>query len=171
MSNNIRIYIADLAAYNGGNLHGVWIDATLELDDMQEQINTMLKSSPEPMAEEYAIHDYEGFEGVSLSEYEGLESVHDKALFIDEHGKLGAGVLSHFGDDLEDAEKALEDHYYGEFESVADYAQDLTEQTSEIPQHLIYYIDYEKMGRDMELSGDIYTIELGYQKIHIFWNH
>ena len=28
MSEEIRIYVADLAAYNNGKLHGVWIDAT-----------------------------------------------------------------------------------------------------------------------------------------------
>ena len=28
MSAEIRIYVADLAAYNNGKLHGVWIDAT-----------------------------------------------------------------------------------------------------------------------------------------------
>ena len=33
MSDEIRIYVADLAAYNNGKLHGVWIDATSDLDD------------------------------------------------------------------------------------------------------------------------------------------
>ena len=42
--------------------------------------------------------------------------------------------------------------------------------TTEIPENLAYYIDYEKMGRDMELSGDIFTIETGYQEVHIFWS-
>ena len=37
--------------------------------------------------------------------------------------------------------------------SVADYAQELTEDTGTIPSHLEMYIDYERMGRDMELSG------------------
>ncbi|MCG8381189.1 MAG: antirestriction protein ArdA [Gammaproteobacteria bacterium] len=32
-------------------------------------------------------------------------------------------------------------------------------------------IDYEKMGRDLELGGDIFTIETGYREVHIFWNH
>ena len=60
MTNEIKIYVADLAAYNNGILHGIWIDATDDLDDIQEQVNEMLASSPEEMAEEYAIHDYEG---------------------------------------------------------------------------------------------------------------
>lgn len=30
MSEEVRVYVTDLAAYNNGFLHGVWIDATLE---------------------------------------------------------------------------------------------------------------------------------------------
>ena len=59
----MRIYVAGLAAYNAGHLHGVWIDATLELDDIQGQVDAMLAASPVEDAEEYAIHDFEGFDG------------------------------------------------------------------------------------------------------------
>lgn len=86
----IRIYVADLAAYNNGKLHGVWIEACSDMDDIWKAVSKMLKSSPEPMAEEYAIHDYEGFGSVRISEYEGLESAREKALFIEEHGEIGA---------------------------------------------------------------------------------
>jgi len=52
----MRIYVADLAEYNDGNLIGLWIDA---LDDnIQEQVDSMLA---EREHEEWAIHDYEGF--------------------------------------------------------------------------------------------------------------
>ncbi len=86
MIKEIRIYIADLAAYNNGILHGLWVDATLDLDEIQELVDSLLNCSPVENSEEIAIHDYEGFEGVSISEYEGLESVQKKALFILEHG-------------------------------------------------------------------------------------
>lgn len=168
---DIRIYVADLAAYNNGKLHGVWVDACGELDEIWEAVNAMLKASPEDMAEEYAIHDYEGFGSIRLSEYEGLESAREKALFIEEHGELGAAVLEHWCEDLEDAAKALEDSYSGVYESLADYAQQLTEDTSEVPAHLEFYVDYEKMGRDMEMGGDIYTIETAHDEVHIFWSH
>jgi antirestriction protein len=170
MTNTPKIYIADLAAYNNGRLHGCWIDATQDLEDMQEQIQKMLEQSPEGFAEEYAIHDYEGFGRVSISEYEGIESVHEKAQFIAEHGDLGAAVLDHFSGDLEDAKKTLEDNYLGEYKSLEDYAQEITEQTTEIPESLAYYIDYKSMARDMELNGDVFTIETGFEEVHIFMN-
>ncbi len=158
MNEDIRIYVADLSAYNNGKLHGVWI-------------NAMLKGSPEEDAEEYAIHDYEGFDGYGLSEYEGIQSVHEVACFIDENPKLGDELLNNFGGDLEDARKAVDENYNGCYSSLADYAEELTEGTTEIPQHLAFYIDYEKMGREMELSGDIYTITTTHDEVHIFWNH
>ena len=50
-----RIYVACLAAYNSGCLHGRWIDATTP-DEIWEQVRAMLADSPEPDAEEWAIH-------------------------------------------------------------------------------------------------------------------
>ncbi len=61
-----RIYIACLAAYNNGHLHGAWIDADQDADQIRDAIAAMLARSPVEDAEEYAIHDYEGFEGVLL---------------------------------------------------------------------------------------------------------
>src|SRR5581483_3902347 len=63
-----RIYVASLADYNAGRLHGVWIDAAQEPDDLQLHINAMLARSTEPIAEEWAIHDFEGFNGLHLGE-------------------------------------------------------------------------------------------------------
>ncbi len=168
--NELKIYVACLASYNNGYLHGAWIDATDDLDDIQEQINKMLASGPIEDAEEYAIHDYEGFGSYRLSEYEGIQSVHEVACFIEEHGEIAAELLSHFSS-LDEAQKAVEESYAGCYESLADYAEELTTDTTTIPESLAYYIDYEKMGRDMELSGDVFTIETGYREVHVFWNH
>ena len=164
-----RIYVADLAAYNNGKLHGVWIDASLELDDIQEAVAKMLKASPEGFAEEYAIHDYEGFGSYRVSEYEGLESVHEVACFIEEHEELGAELLAHFSS-IDEARTAIDENYAGCYESVADFAEELTEDSVQIPESLARYIDYNAMAYDMEVGGDIFTIELGHREVHIFWS-
>jgi antirestriction protein len=166
MYSDFKIYVADLAAYNNGKLHGVWVDAMS--DDIQEQINDMLKLSPEPLAEEYAIHDYEGFGDVRLSEYQCIESVHDIASFLYEYDEFGAGLLNHWNDKIDKAKKAAEEAYQGRYESLADYAKATTEDIAEIPSHLHYYIDYEHLSRDMQSNGEVYTIESGYQNVHVF---
>lgn len=170
MTTEPRIYVADLAAYNSGCLHGVWIDATQDVDDIQEQINAMLAASPVPDAEEYAIHDYEGFDSYRLGEYEGITAAHEIACFIEEFPEFGGALLAHFSS-IEEARKAAEEDYCGTFESLAEYAQELTEGTTQIPESLAYYINYEAMARDMELNGDVFTIETGYKEVHVFWNH
>ncbi len=165
----IKIYVADLAAYNAGFLHGQWIDATQGPEDIQDQIDEMLKKSPIEFSEEYAIHDFEGYEGYRLGEYDGIEKAHRVAAYIEEHGKLGAALLEYYGDDLEEAEKAMTERYAGQYTSLADYAQDLTEETAEIPEHLAGYVDYEKMGRDMDLSGDVLSFEFSHEEVYIFY--
>ena len=171
MSEEIRIYVADLAAYNNGKLHGVWINATDDLDTIRKQVKKMLAESPEGFAEEYAIHDHEGFGSYVLGEYAGLETAHEIACFIEEYPGFGSELLDHFSGDLEEARTAAEENYCGCYPSLADFAQELTEETRQIPDSLAYYIDYERMGRDMELNGDVFTLATGYEEIHIFWNH
>ena len=163
------IYVACLAAYNNGKLHGTWIEATQSPDAIREAIQAMLSTSPEPCAEEWAIHDYEGFHGIHLSEWEGIEQVHELAIFVEEHGVLGAEVLTYYGNSLDDAREALTDRYHGVFSSVADFAETLTTETMEVPESLALYIDYAAMARDMELNGDIFTIETAWNEVHIFW--
>lgn len=158
----VRIYVACLAAYNNGVLHGRWIDAARGEDHIWEETRAMLAASPIPDAEEWAIHDYEGFESASLEEYSSFATVAALAEFIGEHGRLGAELYSHFGNDLEAAHAAFED-YAGEHESLAHFAEDLNRDCGPaIPKCFEYYIDWEAMGRDMELSGDVFTIETGF---------
>ncbi|OGT95948.1 MAG: antirestriction protein [Gammaproteobacteria bacterium RIFOXYB2_FULL_38_6] len=170
MCEEIRIYVADLAAYNNGILHGVWINACDDLEDIKNQINEMLSKSPEEYAEEYAIHDHEGFEGYPVGEYEGIEELHEIACFIEEHSGLAGELLNQFGGNIDDARQAIEECYYGCYSSLADYAEELTEGCYQIPENLAYYIDYERMGRDMEMSGDIFTIETAHDEVHVFGN-
>lgn len=164
----LRIYVACLAAYNAGHLHGRWIDATQDADAIRGEIEAMLRVSPIPLAEEFAIHDYEGFKGAKISHYTGIAEVADLAAFIEEHGKLGAELFQYFDGDMDEAAAALEDHA-GQFKSLGHFAAELTEDSSDVPVHLALYIDYDAMGRDMELSGDIFTIQTGFECVDVFW--
>lgn len=86
------------------------------------------------------------------------------ACVIAEYPDFGAELLDHFGGDMEEAKTAAEDNYCGCYKSLADYAQELTEETTQIPENLSCYIDYERMRRDMEMSGDVFTIATGYER-------
>ena len=167
---NPRIYVACLAAYNDGYLHGAWIDADQDADDIRNEVSLMLAHSPIKGAEEYAIHDYEGFEGVTISEYAGIDTVARMGAFIAEHGALGASLLEHFSGDIEQAESTLEDCYHGQFASLADYMEELTTGSTPIPEALRYYVDWDGMARDAEIGGDLFTIETAHGEVHVFSN-
>ena len=163
-----RIYVACLAAYNSGRLHGAWIEVEDE-DAVWAAIRAMLKASPEPLAEEFAIHDFEEFGGVEIAEYASIARVVEIAAFLRARGRLGALVLGEVGGDLEAAASALDEQYHGVFASLADCFQALTEETTVIPETLRLYIDYEAMARDARLNGEVFTVETGCDQVHVFW--
>lgn len=165
----IRIYVACLAAYNNGILYGRWINAAQGEEHLWDGIKAVLAASPMLDAEEWAIHDYEGFEGASIRECESIQTVAELAAFIDEYGLVAAKLMEHFGD-LEEAKETMRDHYAGVYSSVADFAQELNEETTKVPDNLQYYIDWERMARDLEIN-DILALETGFEEVHIFWRH
>ena len=90
-----QIYVACLAAYNNGSLHGEWINANQDADCIHEEIQKMLSASPIPRAEEWAIHDFSDFWDCRIDESTDIESVSLIAGFISEHGKVGAAILNY----------------------------------------------------------------------------
>jgi len=97
IANTPRIYVASLADYNAGRLHGCWIDANQSADAIREEIAQMLADSEEFIAEEWAIHDYERFGDLGLSEYEDIELVAQVAFEITQHGPVFASLVSYLG--------------------------------------------------------------------------
>jgi len=137
----------------------------------------MLAESSEELAEEWAIHDYDGFGSVCLSEYEDLNKVAALGALIAEHGQLFGKLAARFGgiDGIEEARRSLEEGYCGAFDRLGDYAQDLIEdcygsEIGKLPDFISCHIDYEAIARDMELCGDVFTIEHGHQ-VHVFHAH
>lgn len=163
-----RIYVACLAAYNDGYLHGAWIDAAQEPWALYDDVRAMLMASSIAQAEEWAIHDYEGFGSIRIGEHTGLDRVSEIATFIARHGEIGVALLDYYGGDTDEANEALADRYLGEHASLADYMQEVTEESTPIPQTLRYYIDYQAMARDAELSGDLFTLTTTFDVVHVF---
>ncbi|RJQ79964.1 antirestriction protein ArdA [Pseudonocardiaceae bacterium YIM PH 21723] len=126
------IYVASLTDYNCGRLHGVWIDlgAGVDSDDVMNQIVEMLADSPavrfgeDWIAEEWAIHDHEGFEGYKVSEYHDLGEVMEAAEAIEQHGEPMALWLSLPDRSVADAITSFNDAFRGVWESPEDWAND-----------------------------------------------
>lgn len=163
-----RIYVACLASYNPGHLHGEWIDA-MDAKDIREAIQAMLRRSPCPGAEEWAIHDYEGFGPLRLSEWEDIDRVAELGSLIAEHGAAFAAYADHVGVDFA-TEEAFEDAYCGEWDSEEHYATNLFEELygHEVPEHMAPYIDYGAFARDLFIN-DCFSVESN-SGVYVFHN-
>ena len=167
-----RIYVACLAAYNSGRLHGEWIDANQDPEEIQADVEEMLERSPEPDAEEWAIHDFEGFSSLRLDEHADLEYVSKLAEFIDDVGPIAAELVAHSDSEstIEDIVERYEETQLGVWDSLVEWAEDYLDDTGDLaglPENLKHYFDYEAFARDAELGGDIWTIELN-GSVHVF---
>jgi antirestriction protein len=78
-------------------------------------------------------------------------------------------VLEHVGGEVSAAARALDDQYRGLFSSLADCFEELTEESMTVPEALRNFIDYEAMGRDAALNGEVFTLETGHNEVHVFW--
>lgn len=155
-----KIYVASLSDYNAGILHGKWIELEgLSTDDIQDEVNDILKSSPYSKetgeeAEEWAIHDYE-LGGIRISEYEGFDTIVQIVEALEEHGEALAAYYNHIGGDIESAVDGFEEAYCGDFSDEHDpmkaYAEQFFDEVylHEVPEHLRFYIDYELFARDL----------------------
>jgi antirestriction protein len=171
-----RIYVASLSDYHAGRLHGTWIDAAQEPDEIATEVGAMLASSPTPEAEEYAIHDFEGFGPARLEEYETLESVSALARGIAEHGSAFAHYAATMGSRSAEDLANFDEAYLGHFTNIEEYAENLVDDLGyddlierALPGHLHPYVHFDTEGfaRDLELSGDVSTSD-GDGGIYVF---
>ncbi|MDJ0769421.1 MAG: antirestriction protein ArdA [Ilumatobacter sp.] len=172
-----RIWAASLSDYNAGVLHGAWIDAARDPDDIDADIAAMLAASHQRGAEEWAIHDCEDFGPVRLGEYESIIDVSRIALGITEHGMAYAAWVAHHGEHPDDD---FEDCFLGEWDSLQDYAQHYADDTNLdrllqecVPGYLLAYVAFDAaaFGRDLELGGDIFTADTPDGGIWVFYAH
>lgn len=169
----MRFYAACLAAYNNGRLHGRWIDATDDVDAMQEEVTAMLKASPIKGAEEWAVHDYDELPS-SLGEYPGLEKIAQFVELADQHGLTASdftAVVAHFGS-VEYAAEELENRYAGTYESFKAYAEEQADEmlrAHDIAEDhpLAQFFDYERYENDLKHSHSAVEIDNG---VMVFWS-
>jgi len=153
-----RIYVACLEAYNDGDLHGEWIDMSQGVAEVKEQIKIMLKKYPKnENAEEYTIHDYEGFGEFEVGEYSSIEEIYEVAEFLNNEDfdvSTLSQIVNEYG--IEGAEKRVE-LYQGKYNSWEDFAYCLIRDIGAldgVPQFIQNYFDYASYGYDLRIGGE-----------------
>jgi antirestriction protein len=142
---------------------------------MYEAGKEIIASSPEPFAEELAIHDYNGFphDIVSeLGEYPSFETVANVARALEEGGEAFGKWWSTQDSALElDGDELLSrfrEEYRGEWDSEEAYAYNVIEElgwggVERVPDELLPYLDMERIAVELFQHGS-YTFDDG----HVF---
>lgn len=167
-----QIYVASLSDYNAGRLHGTWITIT-EYDTaetIQAEIDEMLEQSKELTHDEWAIHDTDGFQGISIGESEPLDRIVALAegLRGDQPGAYVAWINNNNGHagDYQD----FLDSFRGEYDSMRSYGQEQWEEShssdwfKKNAPELEYCIDWEEVGENA--CG--WTADAGMGHIYVF---
>jgi antirestriction protein len=164
-------WVGCLGCYNSGNLVGRWMTNPDEIRAYR---------CPRPVTiydshEELWVFDHENLPGLtgecSPSEFadraeKWVELIEDRdetvvTAYIDNIG-IDYVDWDTIGDDIDD-------RYAGEFEDLADYAYRLAEDSGDLPTGTYAnYVDWEAVGRDYRLSGDVWIHEAGYKSTHVF---
>ena len=161
------IYVACLASYNSGNLYGYWINLSVAntKEEIQECIDWILKHSPEPGAEEYAVHDSQGLCGPCKgTEWPDLEQLAELGSFYSWAALNDAEWIAYRMICNDQNEILSEDdfraRYCGVYNSGADYAWELyreglsRDEIAQIDSAPFSYIDWERVWEgELECNG------------------
>jgi len=154
---NFKIYVADLAEYNNGNLVGKWLDFNNYSDssEVEEEIQNMLNKNGN---EEFAIHDYENDLNLEINEYDNVDELFDIYELCDDDENLVKAIIEIHGSeelvnignyyllyDIDDEYDVGE--YYAEF-------LELCETTER-------YFNYKSFGRDILMDGGSWLTDFG----------
>lgn len=180
-----EIWVGSLSDYNHGFLHGMWVAADQEPDEIHEQIAWILRTSPATrrygdIAEEWGIFDYSGFCGYRVEEYSSLDTVSLVARGIAEHGSAYAEWVEYVGDTAGELldDESFRDHYEGTYDSLKGYVEYLLEETGfydqldraleVIPEDLRRYIEVDVAGIAEEWGQGLHVVEAEGGRVHVF---
>lgn len=154
-----RVFVRDLAGYASGKSRGAWITPTSDAEENDRLVRGVLGEE----VDEWAVHDYDDFP--DLGETPGAETLASVVELIEEHGSdaVGAALSYYGGHDVDHARKVLNEGFreYDEPQEKALelYAEELAEEGVLSKDHLLQYVDFEAVGRDLDLGGDVNAVE------------
>jgi len=166
-----RIWVASVSDYNHGVLHGVWINAAQDDDDIQAEILAMMATSPTLAAtpgepdQDWAIYDSEGFGRLRIDEHENPHWISLVAKGIAEHGLAFAA----YADVVEEEESlaGFDAAYLGHYDDLHNYIEQLINDLGyerildeALPDSIRPYvkIDISATANDLLLGGDLLAI-------------
>jgi antirestriction protein len=174
-----RVWIGCLAAYNGGDLHGQWVDAS-DAEELERVRAEVIRTSPAwrrgESAEEHAVMDYDGFGslGTALGEWPDFETVAAIATGIEQHGPAFAAYVDACEPPPDkDVASGFDDAYRGEWNSEQDYAEHEISEVGfagleRIPDELLTYLNLDMIAREIFRHGTMTSRDNGNGGVYVF---
>ena len=169
----LKIFITDLQAYNEGHLVGKWIELPLTAFELAQALSEVLSEGESVSGtdnhEEHFITDYEWQEHEffsTIDEYEDIYKLNKKLQAIAEvetekHKAIAFLLTEGLATDVKDAIDKADDVTIHENQSMSDLAYDLMQEcynADALPSIIANHIDYEGIGRDLEMDGNYFEI-------------
>lgn len=153
----IKVFIVNLGKYNEGTPTGAWFTLPIDSSELKERLELGGNY------EEYAIHDYES--PIPISEYTSIAELNklfrsyqtiaenaDPAILHEVRAIVGTWFTG-----LDDLAEHVDDimvYHVGSMKELAMDAVDSGAVFGEVPSTLSAYIDYEALGRDLNIDGN-----------------
>jgi hypothetical protein len=166
----MEIYITALAAYNNGYLIGEWVTLPMNDDDLRAKIKEILSTGAkvcgDDQHEEIFITDY-NCDFMKIGEYADpfqLNEIAEQAENLSEYELKAVKFLlnNYLVKDFNEALEKYEDVIIHQDTTMEDLAYELVNEcygVDSLPSIIANNIDYEKIGREMEMDGNYYEVE------------
>lgn len=164
-SENPSVYCGTYGKYANGSIEGEWVDIT-DFDTYEEFMQHCHDLHGDENSAELMFQDFTGFPECWYSENGMDEETFDKIkefAELDDNRKEAYEAYLSICDKNKDSVDDFEEAYQGYYDDPTDFAAELFQETQNIPENLINYIDWDAVWRDLHL-GD------GYEDVngHIF---
>lgn len=151
----MQIYLTNLGKYNEGHLMGEWVKLPVSEKEFKEVLERI---GIDKEHEEYFISDYEVDEDIAkISEYSSVGYLNEIAeleeiLELTTLRALKALVNCGYYDDILEAYEHLHEYIFYDGMNIGDIIDDILD-SENVSTYIRSYIDYERMSRDLSLSG------------------
>lgn len=151
---DLNVYVANLGKYNEGELVGAWFSLPINIDEVGEKIGLSGEY------EEYAIHDYEL--PLDIPEYISLTELNRMAELLEElpeniYNNLDV-IMSEWFNTVDEVHENVDNIcFYSGCSDMTELARHFVEEegmfAGEVSEKIYKYIDYNALGRDIDLEG------------------
>lgn len=172
----IKIFLTNLGKYNEGELVGEWVTLPCEEEDIKEVFERIGINEE---YEEYFITDYESSFDIEIGEYSNFNKLNELAEELERINqnaydrivtKVNTIINYESVEYVEDILKIINDsnldnyHFYPDVKNDEELGEYIVNELAiyDIPENLVYYIDYEKIGHDWSINNSGLFTQNGY---------